>query len=53
MKYLFFYLLVLYVAEGFSLLFLERPQKPLRAAFLMFFGPVYTIVENIKLALGK
>lgn len=53
MRILFFYFLIVYILHCFSELFLERPEKPLRAAFLLFFGPLWDIYVNIRLALAR
>lgn len=47
MKILLLFLLLAYLWMSFSLLFRERPEKPGRAAALLFFGPWISGYKNI------
>lgn len=52
MKILMLFLILTYLWMSFSLLFRERPDKPGRAAALLFFGPWISGYENIRSSLA-
>lgn len=51
MRFLFTYLLFVYIVLGFSVVFRDSPGSVWRAALSFFFGPLLEIYDNIRLGL--